>query len=132
MLIQNVTGKGAVPSWGNVESPPPAPPSAPKAAPAVVAAGNAVMQADKATEQTNSTEPSSAQLKDAVDKINSSMKEINSNLQFSIDDDTKRVVVKVVESKTGEVIKQFPSEEALAIAKAIDRFQKGLLVKQSA
>jgi flagellar protein FlaG len=132
MLIQNVSGKNAAPSWGNVESPPPASPSAPKVAASVAAANSAAMQADKATGSASSTEPSSAQLKDAVDKINSSMKEINSNLQFSIDDDTKRVVVKVVESKTGEVIKQFPSEEALAIAKAIDRFQKGLLVKQSA
>jgi uncharacterized FlaG/YvyC family protein len=30
------------------------------------------------------------------------------------------------------VIRQFPSEEALAISKAIDRIQQGLLLKQEA
>lgn len=101
-------------------------------APAVDAHASAPL-AGSATEAHSKTEqPTPAQLRNAVDKINSSMKEINSNLQFSIDDDTQRVIVKVVESQSGEVIKQFPSEEALSIAKAIDRFQKGLLVKQSA
>ena len=77
-------------------------------------------------------DPTATQLKNAVDKINQSMREINSNLQFSVDEDTQKMVVKVVESQTGKVIKQFPSEEALAIAKAIDRFQRGLLVQQKA
>jgi flagellar protein FlaG len=120
MHIQNTVSSVSKPGWGAVDgvssSPPATSPEVQATAP--VAA--------------KTTEPTPAQLQGAVDKINSAMKEINSNLQFSIDDDTKRVVVKVVESKTGEVIKQFPSEEALAIAKAIDRFQQGLLVKQSA
>ena len=53
------------------------------------------------------------------------------NLLFSIDDDTGRTIVKIVDSQTDEVIRQMPSEEVLAISKAIDKLQ-GLLIKQQA
>jgi len=79
------------------------------------------------------TQLSPTQLKSVVDKINVAMKELNSNLQFSIDQDTQRVVVKVVEAQTGQVIKQFPSAEMLALAKSIgNSMPQGLLVKQNA
>ena len=83
-------------------------------------------------EQKPQGEPSAAQLQDAVDSINQAMKQANSNLEFSIDRDTKKTIVKVVEAQTGTVIKQFPSEEVIAISKAIDSYQKGWLVEQKA
>lgn len=78
-------------------------------------------------------EPTSAQLQDAVDHINNAMRQNNSNVEFTIDKDSKRTIIKVIESKTGEVIRQYPSEEVLAIAHAIDKMQqRGLLLKQEA
>ena len=53
------------------------------------------------------------------------------NLRFSIDDDTGRTIVKVVDMQTDEVIRQMPSKEVLAISKAIDKLQ-GLLIQQKA
>ena len=50
---------------------------------------------------------------------------------FSIDDDTGKTVVKIVDSTTQEVIKQIPSEEILSIAKALDKL-KGLFIEQKA
>ncbi|TAJ83564.1 MAG: flagellar protein FlaG [Gallionellaceae bacterium] len=76
--------------------------------------------------------PSIAQLENAVRDLNQSMKASNSNLAFSIDQDTQQTIVKVMDSKTGETIKQFPSKEAIAIAKAIGDIQQGLLLKQKA
>jgi flagellar protein FlaG len=73
-----------------------------------------------------------AQLENAVDSINKALKQSNKNLEFLIDSDTKRSIVKLVDSETGDVIRQFPSEEALAISRAIDRIQQGLLLKQEA
>lgn len=75
---------------------------------------------------------SSAQLQDVLNNINKALKQSNKNLEFTIDSDTKRSVVKLVDSETGDVIRQFPSEEALSISKAIDRIQQGLLLKQEA
>ena len=51
------------------------------------------------------------------------------NLQFSIDDDTGRTVIKVVDATTQEVIRQMPSEELLAITQSLDKLS-GLFVKQ--
>jgi flagellar protein FlaG len=76
--------------------------------------------------------PSIAELESAVRELNQSMKANNSNLAFTIDPDTQETVVRVMDSKTGEVIKQFPSKEAIAIAKAIGDIQQGLLLKQQA
>ncbi len=77
---------------------------------------------------------SAAQVKAAVDSINQSMLLSNRGLTFSVDQDTKETVVKVVEDGTGTVIKQIPSEQALAIAKAIDNSlqQDGALIRQKA
>jgi flagellar protein FlaG len=41
------------------------------------------------------------------------LKAINKDLQFQVDDATKRVVVKIINSQTGEVIRQIPSVEML-------------------
>lgn len=82
--------------------------------------------------QHEARKPSVAELERALRDLNESMKENNSNLAFSIDPDTEQTVVKVMDSSTGEVIKQFPSKEAIAIAKAIGDIQQGLLLKQKA
>jgi flagellar protein FlaG len=67
----------------------------------------------------------------AVDSINQAMKSLANRIEFSIDEDSKRQIVKVIDPDTKEVIRQMPSEEALQIAKALDRLQ-GLLIKQQA
>lgn len=71
------------------------------------------------------------QLDTAVKAVNAFIQPINNDLQFSIDEDTGKTVVKVIDINTKEIIKQFPSEEMLAIAKALDGL-KGLLVQQKA
>lgn len=68
-------------------------------------------------------------LQEGVDALNEFIKPQNTTLQFSIDDESDTVVVKVTDKETKEVIKQFPSEEALELAKALDKL-KGLLVQQ--
>ena len=67
-------------------------------------------------------------VKKAADQINNLIQQFNRDLNFSVDDDTGLRVVKLIDTKTEEVIRQFPSEELLAIAKALDKLQ-GLLVR---
>jgi hypothetical protein len=40
--------------------------------------------------------------------------------------------VKMLDTSTGQLIRQYPSEEALAISRGIEQFQQGLLLKQKA
>lgn len=77
-------------------------------------------------------QPSAEQLKNVVENINKALKQSNKTLEFSVDTDTKRQLVKLVDTETGDVIRQFPSEDALAISRAIDQFQKGMLLQQEA
>lgn len=75
---------------------------------------------------------STAQLQGVVDSINKALKQSNKNLEFSLDPESNRSIMRLVDSETGDVIRQFPSEDAIAISKAIDRMQQGMLLKQEA
>ena len=72
-----------------------------------------------------------AQLKQAVKEINQALQSHKQDVRFSIDADSKRVIVKVVDEKTNQVLRQMPSQEALEISKSLDKLQ-GLLIKQQA
>lgn len=75
--------------------------------------------------------PSREELSAAVKKINESMPASAQSLEFSIDEDSKDIVVKVIDQSTKEVVRQIPSKEALEIAKSIDKM-RGLLIRQTA
>lgn len=75
--------------------------------------------------------PSKAEVEDAVAKVQKAVETQASNLLFSIDEDSGRTIVKVVDSSTKETIRQIPSEEILSIAKALDKLQ-GLLIRDTA
>jgi flagellar protein FlaG len=53
------------------------------------------------------------------------------DLQFRVDEDTNRVVVTVVNPETGEVVRQIPSEELMAVARTLGQLQ-GLLIDTKA
>lgn len=125
MLIQNVSNTASAPRpTSNSE---PTVVAVPKQAELPQVAAKTTPQ-----QQLNSAPPTITQVKNAVDSINKAMKQTNSNLEFSVDKETNKTIIKVVESRTGEVIRQFPSEEVLAISRAIDNMQQGLLIKQEA
>lgn len=71
------------------------------------------------------------QVNQAVEAINKTIQSASQNLEFSVDGDTSGVVVKVVDQQTRQVLRQIPTEEALEIAKSLDKLQ-GLLIKQTA
>lgn len=96
---------------------------------AKVSAATIEMPAKAVEAVKETTNPSS--LKQATEKLNQAMKMMASNLQFTVDEDTGMDVVKVVDTDTKEVIRQFPSEEVIAIARAFDQLQ-GLLVRDKA
>lgn len=102
------------------------------------AASVSVQQSNTTTPTTQAVQPavdnrpiSSDQLNAAVKAANDFVSMINDSVQFSIDDATGKTIIKVIDKSTEEVLRQIPSEEMLAIAKALDDI-KGLLVRQKA
>lgn len=67
----------------------------------------------------------------AVKQLNNFVVNHKSELSFSIDEKSGIRVVKVVDSTTDQVIRQFPSEEAIQVAQALDKLQ-GLLLREKA
>lgn len=100
-------------------------------APAVTVKPAAEPAQPNAAVQQPSPAPSIAQVAEAIKGINKVIQALSQNVEFTIDEDTDRAIVKVVDQETKEVIRQMPSKEVLEIAKALDKVQ-GLLIRQEA
>lgn len=57
---------------------------------------------------------SASELREILDEINSALYSYNRSLRFELHEDTEDLVVKVFNTKTDEVIRQYPSEDVLA------------------
>lgn len=76
-------------------------------------------------------EATPVQVAQAVREVNASLESRSVGLQFEVDKDADRVIVKVVDRESGEVIRQIPTEEVVRIAKVLGK-APGLLVSQEA
>lgn len=103
----------------------------------VVVPPAATARTDTATTQTAiavqqpGAAPKDDEVAHALKSINQVLQDRSQDLEFSVDQDSARTVVKVVDKTTHEVIRQMPTQQALEIAKALDRLQS-LLVRQQA
>ena len=56
-----------------------------------------------------------AKLEQVVKQLNDYAQTVQREVQFNIDKDSGQTLIKVIDSRTKEVIRQIPSEEALAV-----------------
>lgn len=73
--------------------------------------------------------PNTEQVKQAVDKINAVVQGFDREVLFSVDHDSGKIVVKVMDTARNVVIRQIPSAEAMALSHALDKLQ-GLIINQ--
>jgi flagellar protein FlaG len=76
-------------------------------------------------------EATPVQVEQAVRKVNSALELREVGLQFEVDKDTDKLIVKVIDRSTGEVIRQIPNEEVVRMAKLMSD-GNGLLVDHAA
>lgn len=69
--------------------------------------------------QVENREPDLEALQDSISKINDSIQAIRNELHISVDQDSGRLVVKVIDAENGETIRQIPSEELLQLAQQL-------------
>lgn len=72
-----------------------------------------------------------AELDAAVKKLNELVSPSLQAVEFSVDQESDRMVVKVVDTETKATLRQIPNAEVLAISKTLDRLQ-GLVIRQTA
>ena len=80
---------------------------------------------------TEPVKPSDTQINEAIKTANSALKSISSSLEFSKDKLSGKDVIRVIDTSSKEVIRQFPTEEMLSVSRMIDQF-KGVLIHQKA
>ncbi|APV52521.1 hypothetical protein BWI17_17995 [Betaproteobacteria bacterium GR16-43] len=56
---------------------------------------------------------------------------VDKSLQFEIDAESGKPVVRIVDPASGEVVRQMPTEEALEIARSLGRLE-GLMIRVKA
>lgn len=70
-------------------------------------------------------------LGEAVSSIKDFVQSIRRDLNFDLDDSSGKMVVKVTDRSTGEVVRQIPTEEALRLAENLEE-ARSLLFKAQA
>jgi len=87
--------------------------------------------APRAVSEQVAASPGRDEVTSAVKKLNESLQQSAQSLEFEIDEESKDVVVKIIDRDTKELIRQMPTKEALEMAKAIDKMV-GRLFDQTA
>jgi flagellar protein FlaG len=77
-------------------------------------------------------EPSKEEVEKAVTSVNDFINKLrHRELQFSLDDQSGKMVIKIVDTDNKKVIRQIPPEEMLRLADSVGQ-EKGWLVEQKA
>lgn len=91
------------------------------------------VEADKSS-PTPVSPPTKDQVAQAAARIKEVLRGTTSRLEFEIDSDLKtmnKVVIKILNGESGELIRQIPAQELVDLAKHLDD-SKGLLVREHA
>jgi flagellar protein FlaG len=82
-------------------------------------------------ESTQSAEVEKSALENAVKKLNDFVAPAVQAIRFELDQNTERMVVKVIDSASQRVLRQIPNEQVLVMSQTLDKLQ-GLVVNHTA
>lgn len=86
--------------------------------------GQALPQQGQALPQSGENSVESADLQQAISQINTFVQSVKRDLSFSLDVTSGRTVIKVIDSDSGTLVRQIPSEEVLALANYLQDVQQ--------
>jgi flagellar protein FlaG len=75
-------------------------------------------------------EPTKAEIATAVDRLNKSIETMNERVSFSYHEGTNRVVMKVINPDTQEVIREVPARNVIKLLEHIQQYL-GMFVDES-
>ncbi len=79
---------------------------------------NTKIQQNQTTRKTQKL-PSPKELKNIIDKINENVNRLNKDVKFVYNDTLKSLVVKVIDEKTGKIIREIPPQEVVNLQKKL-------------
>lgn len=87
--------------------------------------------AGKTAVETTQRQPDAREMQQAVDNLNRVIASSLQSIQFTLDNESGRIIVKVLDSETQKVLRQIPDDEVLAISRNLTRLQ-GLVISDKA
>lgn len=78
--------------------------------------GQELPETGKDLPQQADAKPAKSELRDAVDQINNFVQTVQRDLSFSMDEGSGHTIIKVIDSESGKLVRQIPSEEVIALA----------------
>ena len=78
---------------------------------------------------TPASTPAREQVEQAVARVTEVLHGTTSRIEIEIDPDVHKVVIKILNGESGEIIRQIPTQELLDLAKYIDE-PKGFLISE--
>lgn len=86
---------------------------------------------DTDVKEAKTEEQPQVNLEEVAQKLQDFVGALNVSLQFSVDEESGRDVIKVMDKDSGEVVRQFPSEEVLEVIKSLGQ-ATGVLFNETA
>jgi flagellar protein FlaG len=96
-------------------------------APAPLSAAGRVIDAARV----QAASPGAEGLREVVAAADRAVKSLHNAVQLSLDSQSGQPIVRVVDTETGQLIRQIPTEEVLELRRALDRIA-GLLIQRTA
>src|SRR5882724_4085707 len=87
---------------------------------AIAVSPDAVAKPSVVRDTQNQTQPED-KLRQGLDRLNNAAQAANQNITFSVDPETKKIVVKVIDQQTEQVVYQFPGDEALRLSASLEQ-----------
>jgi flagellar protein FlaG len=78
-------------------------------------------------EDTKKAEAKSVEVKEAVSKLNDFAQKTQRDLNFQVDEDSGKTVIKVYDRHSETLVRQIPNEEALEMAKRLSADEPSML-----
>lgn len=98
-------------------------PALPEPAREVTPAAEIIGSGNSASRQAGQEGAPGKPIEQALEDVNNSLKAWSTGMRFDIDPDAQRVVVSIVDSESGEVLRTVPSDAVIRIAKMIVQLQ---------
>ena len=76
--------------------------------------------------------PTQEQIAEAVEKLADRAQSLQRELQFSVDEDSERTIITVINKETGDIVRQIPPEELLNLADHLSDLTSGLVLAAKA
>ena len=92
---------------------------------------SAASRAIDASVDAHAAQASGEGLREVVAAADRAVKALQNSVELSLDSQSGQPIVRVVDTETGELIRQIPTEEVLELRRALDRIA-GLLIRRTA